>query len=113
MAKAVQVISAPVANAVYFETTPKIKDSFVVWSNNVKYGNDLTADLWPKRYGKYHPTSPSGSRRFKTYQDAVRFGRALAIRMGEKTSLELSGGAYHGYIDWKFYVVYRGKLVME
>lgn len=52
-------------------------------------------------------TAKAGARRFRTYREAVAFGKRQALRMGEGTELGLNGVR----ADTQFYTVRNGKLV--
>ena len=114
--KVVFVISAAEANANYFEVTPKIKESFVVWSHNTRYGSGVsryTPELYPKQNGNYNHTSSSGSKKFQTFSAAIAFGKKQALYMGEGTDLQITSGRYTGFIEdnMKWYTVHKGKLI--
>lgn len=54
-------------------------------------------------------TARTGMRRFKTYRDAVTFGKQQALRMGEGTELGLHGVMAQA----KFYTVKNDKFVLQ
>lgn len=52
-------------------------------------------------------TAKEGVKQFRTYREAVAFGKIQALRMGEGTELGLNGVKE----DCKFYTVKNGKFV--